>query len=185
MDEFITIARITRPRGVRGEVTAQVLTDFPERFRNVNRVRLLCDEKIQWAEVESFRFHRNRVILKFLGFESLDQASLLAGSEVQVPEEEAVELPPGVYFHFQLMGCDVSESGRSLGRVVEVLEAGGSTNLVVRTGDGADFMIPLAHRFVRSVDLASSCIQVELPEGLLELALDPPQKRKRRGSPDR
>jgi len=185
LDEFITIARITRPRGVRGEVTAQVLTDFPERFRNVNRVRLLCDEKIQWAEVESFRFHRNRVILKFLGFESLDQASLLAGSEVQVPEEEAVELPPGVYFHFQLMGCDVSESGRSLGRVVEVLEAGGSTNLVVRTGDGADFMIPLAHRFVRSVDLASSCIQVELPEGLLELALDPPQKRKRRGSPDR
>ncbi len=185
MDEFVTIARITRARGVRGEVTAQVLTDFPERFRNVSRVRLLCDEKTQWAKVESFRFHRNRVILKFLGFESLDEASLLAGSEVQIPEEEAVVLPPGVYFHFQLMGCDVSEGGRSLGRVVEVLETGGSTNLVVRTGDGADFMIPLAHRFVRSVDLASSCIQVELPEGLLELALHPPQKKKRGGRPDR
>ena len=180
MDEFITIARITRPRGVRGEVTAEVLTDFPERFRSVSRVRLLCDEKIQWAEVESFRFHRNRVILKFRGFESPDQASLLAGSEVQVPEEEAVELPPGVYFHFQLVGCDISEGGRPLGQVVEILDTGGSTNLVVRTGDGADFMIPLAHQFVSSVDLTSSCIQVELPEGLLELALQPPRKSKGR-----
>ena len=185
MDEFITIARITRPRGVRGEVTAQVVTDFPERFCKVSRVRLLCDEKIQWAEVESFRLRQNRVILKFLGFESPDEASSLAGSEVQVPEEEAVELPPGVYFHFQLMGCDVSEGRRSLGRVVEILETGASTNLVVRTSEGADFMIPLAQQFVRSVDLTSSCIQVELPEGLLELALHPSQKRKRRGGPDR
>ena len=183
MDEFITIARITRPRGVRGEVTAQILTDFPERFCKVGRVRLLCDAKVQWAEVESFRFHQNRVILKFLQFESPDEASLLAGCEVQVPEGEAVELPPGVYFHFQLVGCDVSEGGKPLGRVVEVLDAGGSMNLVVRTPEGADFMIPLAHQFVRRVDLKSSCIHVELPEGLLDLALHPPRKGIRRTGP--
>ena len=185
MDEFITIARITRPRGVKGEVTAQILTDFPERFGKVGRVRLLCDAKIQWAEVESFRFHQDRVLLKFLGFESPDEASSLAGCEVQVPEEEAVELPPGVYFHFQLVGCDICEGGRPLGRVVEILDTGGSTNLVVRDREGADFMIPLVHQFVRRVDLTSSCIHVELPEGLLELALHPPRKGKRRAGPGR
>ena len=185
MDEFVTIARITRPRGVRGEVTAQVLTDFPERFREISRVRLLCHEKAQWAQVESVRFHRSGVILKFLGLESRDEVSVLIGSQVQVPEEEAVELPPGVYYHFQLTGCEVAEGETSLGRVVEVLETGGSSNLVVRTGDGADFMIPLARQFVRSVDLSGSRIQVELPEGLLELALPRPQKRGRPGGPDR
>ena len=185
MDEFITIARITRPRGVNGEVTAQILTDFPERFCAVGRVRLLCDAKIQWEEVESYRFHQNRVLLRFLGFESADEAASLAGCEVQVPEEEAVTLPPGVYFHFQLMGCNVFEGGSPLGRVVEVLDTGRSANLVVRTREGADFMIPLAHRFVRRVDVTSSCIHVELPEGLLELALPPPHKRTRRAGPGR
>ncbi len=183
MDEFITIARVTRPRGVKGEVTAEILTDFPDRFRRVGRVRLQCDAKIHWAEVESFRFHQNRVLLKFVGCESRQEASSLAGCEVQVAEEEAVELPYGVYFHFQLTDCDVFEGDQLLGRVVEVLDTGGSANLVVRTSKGADFMIPLAHQFVHRVDLKGSCIHVELPEGLLDLALHPPHKGKRRPGP--
>lgn len=183
MDDFITIARITKAHGVRGEVSAQILTDFPERFRSVDRVRLLCDREVRWSRIESFRLQGSRVVLRFPGLGDPEQASSLAGCEVQIPAEEAVDLPRGVYFHFQLTGCEVRDPTRSLGRVVEVLDMAGSTNLVVRTADGMDFMIPLVGQFVRHVDVAARSIRVDLPEGLVELGVSSSQEKPGRPGP--
>ncbi len=177
MGDFVTIARIVKARGVKGEVAAEVLTDFPDRFCRVSRLRLLSTDRVVWTELERFRFQGKRIILKFQGFDSPEEARRLAGSEVQIPEDEAVDLPAGVYFHFQLIGCRVVDQEKPLGRVVEVLETGGGANLVVRTGEGTDFMIPLAERFIDRVDLEAELLRVTLPEGLLELAEASPKSR--------
>lgn len=162
---------------MKGEVAAEVLTDFPDRFRKVARVRLSGPDQTIWTELERFRFQGRRIILKFQGFDSPEEVRFLVGSEVQIPEHEAVNLPSGVYFHFQLIGCGVFDQGKSLGQVVDILEMGEGANLVVRTVQGSDFMLPLVESFVTKVDIEAGQLQVTLPEGLLELAQPSPKSK--------
>ena len=162
---------------MKGEVAAEVLTDFPDRFRKVTRVRLSGTDQTIWTTLERFRFQGTRLILKFQSFDSPEEVRRLVGSEVQIPEHEAVKLPAGVYFHFQLIGCGVFDREKPLGQVVDILEIGEGANLVVRTVQGVDFMIPLVECFVTQVDIEAARLQVTLPEGLLELSQPSPKSK--------
>ncbi len=183
----MTIARIVKTRGVRGEVAAVLLTDFPERFGQISGVRILHGGVGHIEQLEWHWFHQGRVILKFTGLNRPHEVEHLVGGEVQVPEEERVSPPEDTYFHSDLVGCQVRQDGQALGTVSDVFETGGAgANLVVATPAGGEIMVPLARRFVLAIDVAAREIDVDLPSGLLEVGLPAGSRKSRpaRRKPD-
>ncbi len=168
MAQFASIARIVKKRGVRGEVAAELLTDFPERFSSLDEVRIFNGEKEYWEEIENHWFHKNRVILKFRGRDCPEEVEELIGGDVQVSEDQRVSLPQDSYYHSDLIGCKVLENEEVLGGVTGILETGAAgCNLVVTRDDGGEFMVPLVREFVLKVDVGKKVIQVNLPSGLV------------------
>ena len=169
MDELVAIARIVRPRGLKGEVVAEVLTDFPERFQGLERVAALspAGERAELT-IEDHWFQKDRMVLKFAGFTTVEQAEELRNLEICIPESEAVELESGEYFDWQIEGCLVElESGETIGTVRELMRTGG-TELLVVSGGSKEYLIPFAESICLNVDIDSKRITIDPPEGLLE-----------------
>lgn len=170
MDRFVTIARITKVRGLRGEVVAEILTDFPERFASTQGVRVLCSPSDSWEQIESHRFHNGRVLLKFLNRDCPEEAQDLVGGEVQIPEQGRSILPKGSYYDTDLIGSRVVQDDQHLGDVVDLFRTGREgENLVVKGLSGQEFMVPLVREFVLLVDVDKKLICVSLPSGLVEV----------------
>jgi 16S rRNA processing protein RimM len=170
-DELVAVARAVRVRGLRGELVADLLTDFPERFEGLER--LLCvmpDGRIMEVALEDHWLQGGRIVLKFAGYDSIEEASALIGCEFAVPESERVQLPEDEYYDWELAGCRVETiEGELLGRVREVMRTGGVELLVVETDSGErEHLIPLAAEICVSVDVLNKLIRVDAPEGLLE-----------------
>lgn len=108
----VTLARLVRPRGLRGEVVAEVLTDFPERLTQLRAVLLARDPAEAAPTIKKVQrcwLHKGGVVFQFEGVDSMDAAERLRGLYVQVPLSERVELPAGKYFVSDLVGCEVFE----------------------------------------------------------------------------
>jgi 16S rRNA processing protein RimM len=171
-EELVAIAKPTRTRGLRGELVADVLTDFPERFEETETV-LVIKPNGERAELklEAHWFQKNRVVLKFAGIDSIEAAEELVNSEICVPESEAVELEEGEFFDWELAGCRIETiEGERIGTVREVMRTGGTEILVVDSFADAekDFLIPFANDICVETDIENKLIRVDLPEGLLE-----------------
>jgi len=172
----VSLARIVRPWGRRGEVRAAVLTDFPDRLLKLRRA-LLGDGKSQprAIAIRSCRLEPSRrfAIFHFEGCDSIEAAQPLVGLYVQIPLAERAPLPPGTYYVTDLTGCQVVEpGGRVIGRVRDVQAIGeatrGTSILVVDTAKG-ELLVPMAAEICRVIDLEARKIVVALPEGLGEL----------------
>lgn len=170
--ELVAIAKILKTRGLRGELVAQVLTDFPERFNETTRVFAVKPngEQIE-LNLASHWFQKNRIILKFENFDSIETAETLVNCEVCVPESEAVALEPDEFFDWELAGCKIETlDGDEIGTVREILRTGGTEVLVVDSvnDEKKDFLIPFANEICVEVDTGNKLIRVDLPEGLLD-----------------
>jgi 16S rRNA processing protein RimM len=173
----ITVARILRPHGIRGEVAAEILTDFPERLKKLSSAKL-WDERSEphTVAIRSCWLSHSRggqAIFHFEGSHSMTDAEKLVGLQVQIPFADRVTLPSGSYYIADLVGCEVREKdGAAIGRVRDVQSTGeivtGTPNLVVESSHG-ELLIPLAKDICVRVDTAARCIDVVLPEGLREL----------------
>ncbi len=166
--QWVAVALLGKTRGNRGELAALALSNKRERYEKLRAVYLFSPEMPDGAmyEVESSWFHDATLILKFRGVDSISDAEPLTGAEVRVPWAERVSLDEGEYFESDLVGCEVVErsTGRSLGRVTEFQDAGGSGLLAV-----GNLLIPFARRICVSIDPAARRIEVELPDGLKDL----------------
>ena len=180
----MTLARILRPRGVKGEVAAEILTDFPKRLARLTEV-FLADGKaaprricVQACWLSPSR--GGQAIFHFAGCDSVEAAEKLRGLEVQVPLAERAPLPLGRYYVSDLVGCEVFASGARIGVVQNVQFTGGqgaagTPLLVVETSQRlprshqGELLIPLAEDICARIDTASRRIDVVLPEGLLDL----------------
>jgi 16S rRNA processing protein RimM len=170
--ELVIVARVAKPRGVRGEVAAELLTDFPERFDWLEElIAVFPNSRRARLALESHWLHGDRIVLKFRGFDSPEEAAALAGCELAVPEDEAVELEEGEFYDWQLEGCLVETiEGRALGTVREVLHTGGEAPvLIIRDEDEKENLVPLAESICVEIDVERKLIRVDAPEGLLEL----------------
>jgi len=170
---YLVIARILRPQGRVGEVAAEVLTDFPERFQQRPTVLLgESAETVRPAALENAWPHKGHIILKFAGVDSIDSASRLRGLQVFVPWEDRTPLAPHHYYRCELEGCRVigERDGKEIGTVVEVESTGGVDVLHVRRGDEqGEVLIPLAQEICTRIDIASRTIVITPPEELLDL----------------
>ena len=170
VDEIV-IARVAKARGIRGEVACVVETDFPERFSSLKEARVrMPDGTLRELKVEDQWFHKDRVILKFEGYDSMTAARNLVGGRVVISEHELKPLTDGEFFEHQLIGsAAVSSDGQSLGQVTGLLRTGGTDVLVLRSEDGREQMIPFADEICINVDVNAKLIIVDLPDGLLQL----------------
>ncbi len=193
--KFVTVARILRPRGNKGEVAAELLTDFPDRLKTLREL-LLADGKsaprtilLKTFWLKTFWADRNHAgfgVFHFEGVSSINDAEKLRGLEIQIPFEQRVALPAGKYFVTDLIGCSVfelpftrpavssspcslSEAPARLGTVRDVFFPGesqpGTPLLAVDTPSG-ELLIPLAEDICTRIDTAARRIEVLLPAGL-------------------
>lgn len=175
-EPFVAIARIIKPQGRRGEVAAEILTDFPARFDNLRRAFLeRAGQPPDSVLVESVWRHRGRVILKFAGVDSIEEASRLRKLHVLIPREESTPLPAHHYYVSELRGCRVvTERGgksRLIGTVTEVERTTGVDILQVARPDGrrGQVLIPLAQAICTRIDPEAKMIVIDPPEDLLDL----------------
>jgi 16S rRNA processing protein RimM len=167
---YIAIARIVRSRGNRGEVLAELHTDFPERFTALHEVWLrFPDRRRERYVLERVWMHNGRPVLKFAAIDSISDAERLVGAWVEVDAAAAVPLPEGTYFDHDLIGCRVlTASGECLGRVKEVVRIPGNFQFLV-AGEGGEFMVPAREEFCKEISTEERRIVVDLPQGLIDL----------------
>ena len=169
-DEFITLARILKVQGRRGEVLVEPLSDVPDRFRvGLELFALGENEARRELRVEELWPHKNRLALKFVGVDSISDAEALVGSELQVPRGERAQLEPGWAYVSDLVGCIVFDHDREVGLVEDVQFGTGEAPLLIVKAGVKEHQIPYAEAYLQSVDLGQKEIRMLLPDGMLEL----------------
>ena len=193
----LTLARVLRPWGRRGEVAAEILTDFPQHLLSLRSAWLLDDLRrdrdARSVAIRSCRLHLGQAIFHFEGVDSISDAERLRGAEVRVPREQRMELPHGSYYTADLVGCSVWQplvrhGWANLGTVREMQNSAEAsagrvppTWLLVVDGPAGEILIPFAAEICTRIDLENRHLEVHLPEGLLEL--NAPQSRPPRREP--
>jgi 16S rRNA processing protein RimM len=169
-DEMALVGRIARAHGNRGHVIVDPETDFPdERFRPGSVVHIRRDDVIEPLTIANVRFHRGRPIIGLAGVDTISAAEALAGRELRVSPDLLQALPPGVFYHHDLIGCSVvTRDGALIGRVSRVDGNATGSRLVV-DGSAGEVLIPLAEGICVDVDVTGRKIVVEPPDGLLDL----------------
>ena len=170
-DELVAVAVAVRTRGLRGEIVADLLTDFPERFAGLENLIAVAPTGARTTlRLEEHWLQGGRIILKFAGYDSIETAATLVGYEFAVPEAERVELEEDEFYDWELEGCRVETvAGERLGVVREVLRTGGVEVLVVANDErGREHLIPLAEEICVEIDIEGKLVRVDPPEGLLE-----------------
>lgn len=169
-NELINVAYIARPQGVRGEVIADLLTDFPERFSKLSAVTVKkANGELVTLQLQTSRLHKGRVVLKFAGFDDMNSAEALRDARLLITADQLVKLPKDSFYDFDLVDCDIiTADGQALGKVTGVQHFGAAPLLVVKDGD-REHLIPLASSICTDVNVAQKRIIVDPPEGLLDL----------------
>jgi len=195
----VALARILRARGNKGEVAVELLTDFPQRLKELKEVFLGdgasdgerggAPRRVGVREFWVDRNHAGQAVYWFDGFTSIGEADKLRGLDVLIPFEQRVVLPAGQYFVEDLIGCSVfelaeggaavasspclmSEAPSLIGGVVDVQAIGeeqAGTPILVVDVRGEELLIPLAEDICKRVDVVGRRIEVVLPEGLRDL----------------
>lgn len=196
-NKWTLLARVLRPQGRKGEVLADLFTDFPDRFASQPNVWLApagfteaheadpltesrAPEAVQiaayWLPVGR---NTGRIVLQFSGVDTISAAEELAGKEVVVPAEARVALEPGAAYISDLLGCQVYDRGQLIGTLEDVQFAttpdgtrrleDAAPLLVVKSSEEGEVLIPFAKQYLVEVDTAAKCIRMDLPDGLTEV----------------
>ncbi|WP_433965560.1 ribosome maturation factor RimM [Tunturiibacter gelidiferens] len=186
---WIVLAHLLRPQGRKGELLAELFTDFPERFEEQTRVFLAPsgfegeESEARAMEVVAFWLpvgkNQGRVVLQLAGIETISDAEAVAGLDVLVPREERLPLDDDSVYISELIGCTVYDGATAVGTVEDVqfaTTADGARRLTdaaplleVRSLAGDEILIPFAKAFLVAVDTEAKRIEMKLPEGLVEV----------------
>jgi len=197
--EFVTIARVAKTQGRHGEVAATLLTDFPKLFETRRKLFALsgtggakqsgtAELSRRKLDLDEHWFHKGMVVLKFAGVDSISDAEMLVGSEIQIPRSERAALGSDEFYVSDLIGCTVTDSGREIGRVVgrvrDVQFGSGEAPLLVIEGGvisgKKEYLVPFAAAYIEKIALEQKRLEMKLPEGLLELDAPLNQEEKQR-----
>ena len=182
---WVWLARIKRTQGRKGEVFAEVLTDFPEKFADRRKLWLLKSSSAANANVSAepleitllhHWMHKGGVVLHFGGVESISAAEALTGCVVAIPRAERAELDEGDVYIGDLIGCTLFDVAGSepvvVGEIEDVDRSGGPVAMLVVKApdqDADEILIPFAKDYLRRVDIEAKLVEMALPEGLVEL----------------
>lgn len=161
MEQMIVVGKIVAPHGVRGDVRVIPLTDFPERFNELKSVFL--DNRS--LTLESVKQHNQLLIIKFAGLNDRDAIEPLRGKLLKIARKDAVALPEGEYYTFDIIGLEVyDDSGRHIGKITEVLKTGSNDVYVAIREDKRQVLIPALKKVVTKIDITAGQMTVKLQE---------------------
>lgn len=166
---YITVGKLGRTRGVRGEIYVTPATDFPDRFVGLASIFVLDRGRWRSLDIEWSLLIAGRPVLKFREFNTPEEVARLTNRELAVTREEVVDLPEGMHYVFDVVDCEAVESGsgRRIGLVVDVQQYPANDVYVVRTDDNRDIMIPAVREYVLEVDTANKRVVIQT-SGLLD-----------------
>jgi len=184
-NQWVWLALIRRPQGRKGEVFAEILTDFPEKFAERRRLWLLAEgasasdarpaNSVAPREVEltAHWLHKGGIVLHFAGVDSISAAEALAGLVVAIPRTERAALGEDEVYIGDLIGCTlVDVAGKepaTVGEINDVDRTAGPIALLVVRGAAGEILIPFAKSYLRSINLENKRVEMALPEGLTDL----------------
>ena len=169
---FITLARVVKTQGRHGEVAAETHSDVPGRFAAGMKLFALpkSQDSRRELKIEDLWPHKGLLVLKFQGIDSMSDAELLIGSELQIPSAKRAQLEPGWNYISDLIGCVVLDRAREIGRIEDVqFGAGEAPLLIVANGAGKKFEVPFADAYLEGVDVGQRQVRMKLPDGMLEI----------------
>jgi 16S rRNA processing protein RimM len=188
-DAWVWLARIRRPQGRKGEVFAEILTDFPEKFQERPRLWLVAGDRPpktrpapgaaprpalpQPVELQNHWLHKGGIVLHFAGVDSISSAEALTGLAVAIPRAERAELEEGGAYISDLIGCTLLNVAgghpKRIGEIEDVDRSAGPVPLLVVRGAQGEILIPWARDYLRVVDTGAKVVEMVLPEGLVDL----------------
>ena len=169
MVEEFQVGVITQTHGIKGEVKVFPTTDDVKRFKRLEKVTIDSGKKRFEAEIESVKFFKQFVILKFKGFDTIEDIQLYKQAKLLVDREHAVRLRKDEYFVADLIGTKVvSDEGTELGVMTDVIETGANDVYVVKNSEGEEILFPAIKDCVKEVDLENGVITLHVMDGLLD-----------------
>lgn len=187
--QWVWLARIRRPQGRKGEVFADILTNFPEKFAERRRLWLVAENSpdasprstASRASIQAPReidlvahwLHKGGIVLHFAGVDSISSAETLNGLMVAIPLAERAALNDGEVYIADLIGCTLFDvtgaEPAAVGEIGDVDRTAGPVALLVVRGEAGEVLIPFAKSYVRALDLGAKRVEMTLPEGLIDL----------------
>ena len=169
MEQLLKVGAITSTHGIKGEVKVFPTTDDVKRFQKRTELILDTGKEKKTLEIEGVKFFKQFVILKFKGYDSINEIECYKGKELYVTRENAVALEKDEYFIADLIGMAVMDEEENLiGRLTDVIETGANDVYCVETGEGKEILIPAIRDCILSVDPEAGEMRVHLIPGLLD-----------------
>ncbi|HVW76122.1 MAG TPA: ribosome maturation factor RimM [Alloacidobacterium sp.] len=172
--QWVLVAHLVRPQGRNGEVLAEILTDFPERFAERPHLTLLHPQgKLppRAVTVEDHWLHKGRIVFKFKGMDSISDAEALRGFDLAISRAERAPLDEDTVYIDDLIGCHIFDlsGGGDIGAITDVDRESTSAPLLVVGKGKEELLIPFVKAYLKKVDIAQKRLEMVLPDGLLSI----------------
>lgn len=170
MEQFLRVGVISSTHGVRGEVKVFPTTDDINRYKTLKEVYLAADGGNILLELEQVKFSKNMVIVKFKGFDNINDIEKYKGKDLLVTRENAIELAPDENFIVDLIGLNVvTDEGEDFGTVADILQTPANDVYVIKAKDGKEYLFPSIKQCILDVNLEEKRVLVHIMDGLLDL----------------
>lgn len=170
MEDTLRVGVVTSTHGVRGEVKVFPTTDDPGRFKKLKEVLLDTGKELKPMKIEQVKFFKNMVILKFQGFDNINDIEIYKGKDLLVTRDNAVRLGPDENFIVDLIGLTVvTDEGEELGTLTDVIQTGANDVYEVTMDQGKTLLLPAIKQCILNVDLEEGRVLVHMMDGLMDL----------------
>ncbi len=166
-EDLLRIGVISSTHGIHGEVKVFPTTDYPEQFEELESVFLDNDNTLLPMEIENVRYFKDKIILKFKNYDNINEIECYKGKDLLITRQQAVPLEEGEYFISDLIGSRVvTDNGRELGELFDVLETGANHVFLVKKQDRKELLLPYIPDCVLEIDIENKLVTVHMMEGL-------------------
>lgn len=164
------VGEIINTQGIKGEVKVKRITDFEERFHVGSTVYVQMDKNdVKPLRIERFRTHKRHDIIKFEGYDSINDVEHFKGKKLYIKEDQLTELEAGEYYYHEIIGCKMyTLEGAYIGEIESILSPGANDVWVVKDEHGKELLIPYIDPVVKKVDVKNKLVHIEVMEGLLD-----------------
>ncbi len=166
----LKVGKIVNTHSLKGEVKVISSTDFEEeRFKKGSKLLITRgNQLIREVVVQSYRNHKNFLLVKFEGIDSVEEAEKLKNLQIKIDSDEVGELEENEFYFHQIIGCEVfDENDRNLGEIIDILTPGANDVWVIKGEEGKEILIPYIEDVVKQIDITNKKVNIEVMEGLI------------------
>ena len=168
MKEKFEVGQIVNTFGIKGFVKVKPWVDDIERFDDLKKVYVKIKKEYKIYEIEEVKYHKDMVLIKFKGIETVEQAEMLRNSYIEIDRKDAIPLKEGTYFIADLLESDVyTDTGELLGKLEDIYNTGAKDIYVVKNELGKTILLPGIPEVIKKVDIENAKITVHLLKGLV------------------